>query len=382
MSENMTERITIPEFKTPHQAAAAVEAYFRQVLSSHSFDKLVFRRSQPNNFDPHKLHFSEIASECPRLAPLSAHFGAEIKPEPNGYFLSGHLHETLLVAALEAGHPDEFDFQYSLPNVPEGTQSHIDALWRPRKTIIEFKSAALGIRDVKEFPKRQHQLQLAGYQAFIEDLTGDEWVGLLVYTFRDNPTLVDVFPLPPHFKGEMLVRIQESIQARRAIQERGIEAAPAIPRHFDPERFPCAWYAKGGKTTRCKMWNKCWGDRSIEQPTPLEQPELQSFVDRLGAIKEQTDKLRDKLAQFKNEEKDILSRLAPHFKASPKQTLVSNYGEFNPKLVERQGGVDYDWKEGLKKGFFRQEDLAKIEYHKEGYTYLTWLKKKQSQDSA
>jgi hypothetical protein len=118
------ESIKIAPFTDTVTLAENIEAYLRFVLQNVDFRSLPKRGSDGEftAFDASLMHMSDIAHDCPRRAPLHVQVAPEVLVEPvtKGYFISGHIHEELLVSCLEYGHPGEFEYQKTLPNLPAG----------------------------------------------------------------------------------------------------------------------------------------------------------------------------------------------------------------------------------------------------------------------
>jgi hypothetical protein len=351
--------LKIPIYDCASDAALAVEAYLREVLSSTNSEEIIKRigksyEKAKKPFDPNKLHFSDMASDCPRLAVLRTTGKARSDPEPNGLFLAGHRDEATLIAALEIGHPDEFDYQFSPPNIPASTQAHCDAVWKSRRTIFEFKSVSINARKVDKFPLVKHQLQLAGYVHYMEELTGEKWFGLLVYTFRENPMEIDVYPLIEHYKGEMQMRIASATQNLKAKIE------PPIPKHFNPGKYPCTWFQQG-KVKKCDMWDYCWAAFKQIKPKPLTDFEAQRKVNHLAGLLEKRTEINQKVKEINAEISNTTSVLSPFFQKSEDAKLYSDAHGKNIKLIQKGGGKKYRYTQLVKKGLVTPKMLEMVE---------------------
>jgi len=375
-------RPKIPPFKTAAEGAVAVQAYFRQVLHDVPFTELMHALFQSKAyvkmvkdkepFDPHKLHFSEISSECPALPILSVTQGEHSERELNSYMKSGELHEMALLGVLEWGHPGEFEYQFTPSTIPSETQAHMDAIWRTRKVIFELKSAGVGAKDLNKFPLRSHQLQLGGYVGFMEEETNEDWLGIFLYTYRDAVLEVDAYPLSEHCKEEMALRIEEAVNHLK----RG--TVPAIPKHFDPEKYPCVWHQKGGRTSKCKMYNYCWGDYQPEEikPKPLPAAEAQAIADNIATLLLSKQQIKERLKQVEEDLSLEEEKLRGDFDAAHNGVIFTNHPDFNIKEVVHDAREDYDLRELLRRGLIDKSLLEMVKTKVAGSRYIRFVKKK------
>lgn len=359
----------IPKFKTPQEGVLAIESYLRQVLSSVPYAELPIKRPQVKDFDPKKLHFSDIASECPRKAILSATINNN-EFKGNGYTLAGEHLETLVVGALEYGHPDEFDLQGSLSNIPEETQAHMDAVWNCRNVIFEIKSIGIAARQVKDYPLIPHQIQLGMYVAKKEQETGEKWTGFLIYIFRENPMEVDVFFLPEHFKNEALLRLEESVKNFKA------KKIPPIPGYFEPDHFPCKWTTRTGASF-CPHYKHCWEHYEKDETplAPLTNREKQKKANALEEALAQKDALKDQIKELDEKIDTWEKELKGEFLKSDEGKIWTD-GETDLKHIVRPARVDHDLKQLMRKGLIPQNLLDMVKKNVPASEHIRRVKKK------
>lgn len=359
----------IPDFDTPYRGAQAIEAYLKQMLRSREKEYTLVLRPG-GDFDKTKFHFSDIASKCPRIPIFSVMYRREENRSSHGYYLSGHVHEALICAILDVNHPGEFDFQFKPKNIDPRTQAHFDAIWQPRKVVLELKTTKERIREVGDYPKTEHLMQLGGYVGAVEDDTGEEWQGFLIYIFRDNPVEVDVFPLPSHFKGEMRLRIHETLQNYTD----GI--LPDIPEGFDPSKFPCGWF-KDKELVKCPFWDRCWAEVEKEEVQPLQDKELHKMANRLNKlIIEKRDRNGDIPHDMEKEMRQLSEELIPHMERRSSLTVSVDDAECDLKLIKRKDSEVVDWERGQKLGLFKDIDLTPLKVPRAGFSYIKRVKKK------
>lgn len=369
-----------------------IQAYFRQVLHDVHFTELMnslFKSeaylqmvNSKEEFDPKKLHFSEVSGECPRLPILGVlHPEASVR-QLNSYMKSGELHEMALLGVLEYGHPDEFEYQYTPSTIPDGTQAHMDVLWRKRKLVLELKSAGAGAKDLNKFPMQNHQLQLGGYVAYTEEeekqiaaiLNKDfiPWMGILLYTYRDAILEVDAYPLAEHCKQEMVLRLEEAVSRLNSGK------VPPIPKHFDPDKYPCVWHQKGGRVSKCKMYAYCWGSEQPEQekPKPLSSNEAQKIADNLANLLLAKQQLKEKLKEVEEDVDIEQDKLRGEFENSAKGVVFTNHPDYNIKKVVTEPKKDYDLRELLRRGLIDDSLLRMVEKNTVGSRYVKFVKKK------
>lgn len=368
----------IPEFSNSREAATVIEAYLRQVLNTKDiFHNLPLRLPEGREaFDSKKMHFSDMAGECPRKAILSALAPPiEEEDQPLGHFISGHMLEMLVVGCLELHHPNEFEHQFKLDNIPPETQAHLDLYWPSRNTIIEIKSTDIGMRELEDYPKEAHLRQVAAYGAYVEDKLGVQQNVVLIYIFKNNPSEVDVFAVPESYKSEMELKIQETVKLYHK------KEVPPVPAHFDPNRFPCMWYSKGSKKHKCPMWEHCWGSYQEAPPTKLDEPQAAAYLDRLATVVNAIDSHRDMIKKLEVERDNLKSKLTPHFDESPSGILLPNVGQKGLKLVKKPGGVRYDFAKAVKRGMIPMEILHQIEVPRSSSEYVTTVRLKEQNES-
>lgn len=385
-------RPRIPEFTTAAEGALHIQAYFRQVLHDVHQRELLYALFQSENylrmveekeeFDPTKLHFSEVSGECPRLPLLSVMNAESNERQINSFMKSGELHEMLLLGVLEYGHPNEFEYQYTPASIPEGTQAHMDVIWRERRVVMELKSAGVGAKDVNKFPMPSHQLQLGGYVHFTEEderqvaeVLGRDfvpWMGVLIYTFRDAVLEVDAFPLPEHCKQEMALRIDEAVTRLKN------NSLPSIPKHFDPEKYPCIWHMKGGRTSKCKHYAYCWGDRQPEQEKakPLSNNEAQKIADNLAQLLLKKQQLKEKAKEVEEDIDLEQEKLRNEFESAVKSVVYTNHPDYNIKEVVTEARDDYDLRELLRRGLIDQSLLEMVKKRTLPSRYVRFVKKR------
>lgn len=382
----------IPEFTSAAEGALHIQAYFRQVLHDVHFTELMHALFQSKayikmveekeEFDPTKLHFSEISGECSRLPILSVLNAETNERQTNSYMKSGELHEMALLGVLEYGHPGEFEYQYTPTTIPEGTQAHMDVVWRKRRLVMELKSAGVGAKDVNKFPMQTHQLQLGGYVYCTEEEerqatheTEEEflpWMGILLYAFRDAILEVDAYPLPDHCKQEMALRIDEAVTRLKS------NSLPSIPKHFDPEKYPCVWHLKGGRTSKCKHYAYCWGEQQPEREKakPLGSNEAQKIADNLANLLLKKQQLKEKSKEVEEEIDLEQGKLREEFESAVKGVVYTNHPDYNVKEVVTEARDDYDLRELYRRGLIDGSLLAMVKKRTLPSRYVRFVKKK------
>jgi len=357
--------LKIPSFTDAPSAALAIEAYLRQVLKETPYSSYKFREVPAKNFDSSKLHFSEIASECPRKALLSVNTENSFKG--NGFTLAGEHYEKLVVAALDLYHEGEFDGQASISSIPPETQAHVDLIWTNKKVVIEIKSIGIAARKVTTYPLVSHYNQLGGYVGYKEKETGEEWIGILIYIFRENPMLVDVFPLPSKYKKESVFRVEETVNNYKN------GYIPLIPLHFDPTSFPCSWYSKDNEASLCNHFETCWGKDPVKnsEPVKLLDWEKQQKANKLEKLLEQKELLAIEVKQLNANIKKLEKELKSEFDDCPTVTGTDT----NLRRVEKKARKSYDLQLLLKKGLISDNLLALCERNVAGSSYVRRVKK-------
>lgn len=362
------------EFSGSVDAAAALQDYFNAIIRTHSFHDIPVVHPGPREaFATDKMHISDIASSCARLPVLSAlvPHDPDEGQEPNGYFISGHLHESFVVGCLNAGHPGEFDTQLELDNIPEEIQSHTDVYWSNRNLVIEIKSIGISARGTSFYPRDSALRQAAAYSYFIGHKTGETPAAVVVYIFREDPSLIDVFPVPEHLVLEMAMRVEESVSNYRS------RSVPSVPSDFKPDRFPCSFRDRGGKVHACRMYSYCWADHKDPAPLSLDDSSLKKVANQLVNIQKQLSDLNSRTDELKRKRSELEAMLAGPFSVNP--VLGTDDPEFDIKRIVVRDKIDYDYNLLVRKGLIPMDVLAQAERRKSGYSYSMLVKKKKEE---
>lgn len=366
----------IRDFSNSVEAAQAIQDYFKEVVTNYDFHDIPVVHPGPREaFATDKMHISEIAGSCPRLPVLSALVPREEDEtrEPNGFFISGHLHESFVVGCLNLGHPGEFDTQLELDNIPAEVQSHTDVWWPDRNTVIEIKSIGLAARGTAHYPRESALRQAASYAYFIGHKTGVQQKAVVVYIFRDDPSQIDVFPVPEHLMLEMAMRVEEAVQNYRNRE------VPPVPSDFKPGRFPCQYKNREGRVFSCRLYDVCWANYTEPEPVEIDDEMGQKLADALAYTKKRLAAVNQEKDALGKRARELEGMLTPWFNKGPR--LLTNDSDYDVKRITVDGKMDYDWNKALRTGLITPEVLAQIEVRKPGYSYTMLVKKKTGEEA-
>lgn len=367
---------TIPKvrpFNNSVEAAQALEDYFKEVLSNFEYHEIPIVHPGPREpFATDKMHISEIASSCPRLPVLSALMPTEDESQvssPNGYFISGHLHESYVVGCLSLGHGPELVTQLELDSLPEEVQSHTDVWWPDRNLVIEVKSIGIAARGSSYYPRESALRQAAAYAHYISKEQGEdaEVHAVVVYTFREDPSIIDVFPVPRHLYYEMAMRVEEGVSNYRN------RTVPPVPSNFRQDRFPCSFRNKDGKVFSCKLFDVCWANKKDESALEIDDFSARKMVNELLNVQTRLNGINSEKKFLTSKRKDLEKMLQPYFDANA--TLSTDDPEWNIKRITISGGVDYDLRSGVRRGLIPLDVLSKLEIPKAPYSYTLRVRK-------
>lgn len=375
------------EFQSSTEAAACIERVLRSALRQRPEDALrLDSRRAGHAFNPEALHVTEVTGECPRRAVLRLTYPdkTDWSPDESQHWAhTGMLYEEWVRGVLRKSYPRKFTSNLPVPFTPPvkrlGVQGYYDLYSKDLGLVLDVKSRSVALRASGGAPLAKDCRQVAAYASFLSRRDGRKVHAALVYTYREDLSLVDVFPVEYDVDQTIYEFYAKAQSMRLAVDTR---TPYDIPDGFTGEHFPCQWAQRDGGMKQCEAYPLCWKAKGTIQPRLIPPPEhVVLMLQEYAHHHEEQQRLEKEASQHDAQKKAIFAHLKPVFEelgARKESAAGHSYELAAPDglakkvvMYYRKPQMGYDIQGFLKKNPEMIEVMApwQVESRK-GYSYM------------